>query len=173
MLFSDESNFGIEVDNKFYFPDILKVIEDNKIPMWPFWSAAVPRATYFPNFIRESNAVVESSFNLRKNIYREEKSVLHTDYAQEAYKFHDGTLKIASDKVLQLGAKLRASSQKTPKNGPAEERPEAWCKKTPKSRIPKHFTIKSPYKYTSPKARPSCNLSRRRKRQGKLPQNFK
>lgn len=177
MSFLDEKSYGVQIDNKFYHPDVLKVIEDNKIPMWPFWSAAVARATYFPNFVRESNAVVESSFNLRKNIYRENKNVLHTDYAQEAYKYHDGTLKIASDKALQLGVKFKTKNNKTRSNetrsapnrtAPAEEKTETWFRKTPKSRIPKHFTIKSPCKYTSPKSRPSSHLKNLRKQRYNL-----
>lgn len=157
-----DEKLGIKI-NKYYYPDILKVIADNKIPMWPFWSAAVPRATYFPNFIRESNAVVESSFNLRKNVYRINKNVLHTDYAQEAYKFHDGTLKVAVDKAIQLGAGIKTTRRSINKKQlPVEDGPETWCRRTPKSKIPKHFTVRSPKKYASPKSKASSYLRRKR-----------
>ncbi len=84
-------------------------------------------------------------------------------YAQNAYKFHEGTLKIAFDKTLQLGVKLKTTNKKsTTNNVPVEEKSETWFRKTPKSRLPRHFNVKSPCKYTSLKSKPSSYLKKRR-----------
>ena len=92
--------------NPFYCPTVLELLENTYIPMTPFISCMVPRHSGYPDFVRKTNAVNESSFNINKNVWHLQRPMHNGDFVREHFDLVNGKIKHVLSHVYQSRKKL-------------------------------------------------------------------
>lgn len=123
--------------NPFYSSIVLDAILSHKIPLWPLWSSALVRFVYNNDFLRESNAAAESSFNVRKNCMRMRNYTNMADFVRDNYDNYEACLADAQQSILK--APLKPRNTRKAKNT-TEEAQESWRKKGTPKRESRHLS---------------------------------